>query len=170
MGTDKNKRHGEIFPDLRRESPESAHEQKAPDTDCEERPLRTERASNLKHVREQYQETATGSLWMAFALLLITLAGVSFYGYRVLQESNIQVSQVPVMLRSMTAMNGRLDGVEEKLHSWATDWQNLSERLGGLEKTVRANYQRARKHSEELNAQLEERIARRVERLDRAQP
>ena len=107
---------------------------------------------------------------MAFALLLIILAGVSFYSFRVLQESNIQVSQVPVMLRSMTAMNGRLDGVEGKLHSWATDWQSLSERLGGLEKTVRANYQRARKHTKELNAQLEERIARRVERLDRAQP
>ncbi len=166
MDNNRNKRNGEIFPDLRRESPESAHE-----TDWEERPLKAESAASVKQVRRevdvrQIYDAKTGSLWMAFALLLIILAGVSFYGYRVLQESNIQVSQVPEMLKSMTAMNGRLGDVEGKLHSWATDWQSLSERLARLEKTARANFQSARKHSEALNAQLEQRIQDRLDGRD----
>lgn len=171
MDNDKNKRNGEIFPDLRRESPESANDHRAHETDWEEKPLKAERAASVRQVRRevdvrQIHDANTGSLWMAFAFLLVILAGVSFYGYRILQESNVQISQVPAMLKSMTAMNGRLDGVEGKLHAWATDWQSLSERLGGLEKTVKNNYQRARKHSEELNAQLEERIEDRLDGRD----
>lgn len=165
----KKRRNGEIFPDIRHEvSEQSSDRPQSHQADWSEKPLGTGGGSGRREFRQQPQfrqpdEHRTGPLWAAFALLLVLLGAVSFLGYRKLRAANIQVSQIPAMLESMSAMNGRLDDVEGKLNSWASNWQQVSDRIGKLQKTMRANYRSARKHAEVLTTQLEERMTDQME-------
>ena len=163
MESDRNRRNGEIFPDLRRETTENPHDPKSAGWDDhvgQQPPVRTFR----RQPSPQHSGGAsTGPLWLALTILLVVLTGAVVYGYRTLQEGNIQLSQVPAMLKSMGNVNARLGDMEEKLQSWASDWQNLADRLAKVEKTVNVDFQRARKHSEVLTTQLEERIEDRLD-------
>jgi predicted nucleic acid-binding Zn-ribbon protein len=165
----KKRRNGEIFPDIRRDTPEHGSDpSEVRTTDWREKPLETagERGERgfLRQPRLPHQqEPRTGRVWLAFAFLLVLLGAVSFLGYQTIHEANIQVSQIPSMLKSMTAMSARLDDVQAKLGSWAANAQDLSDRMDKLQKTVHANYRSARKHAEVLTTQLEERITDQME-------
>jgi hypothetical protein len=91
-------------------------------------------------------------------LLLVLLAGVSVYGYQELQQAQIQLNQVPGMLKSMSDLNGRLATVESALRSWDAKWQALDSGLSKLNRKVNADSRRAQSHAEELTAQLEQRL------------
>jgi predicted nucleic acid-binding Zn-ribbon protein len=160
----KKRRNGEIFPDIRHDTPERGPDQpEAYRPDWREKPLATAQEAGPREFHRQPEfrhpsEARHRPLWLAFALLLILLGAVSFLGYGAIHEANIQVGQIPAMLKSLSAVSGRLDNVEGQLSSWVASSQDLSDRVGKLQKTVRANYRSARKHAEVLTTQLEERI------------
>lgn len=180
MDFDKNRREGEIFPELRHGESEPTQEPYAQATDRQTRPPADWREEPLEPMREpQVREVprrivvresrggSTGVLWLALTFLLVVLAGASFYGYRTLQEANIRLNQIPTMLRSMATVDGRLDNVESQLSAWSRNWQGLSGRMGKLEKRVGANYRSARRHAEVLTAQLGKQIQDQMEARNR---
>lgn len=168
MNDDRNKRNGEIFPDLRRGTTEASGEEKAQTANWQERPLEPRQEPSGRQFRRQpefHQPVGpkTGPRWLTLAFVLAIVAGMSFYGYRVLQQENIQLSQIPAMLNSMTAINSRLGDVEAKVRSWSENLQGLGDRTAKLEKRVSANYRSARRHAEVLTTQLEGRITDEME-------
>lgn len=166
MNDNRDKRNGEIFPDLRRGTTEATEEQKPQTANWQGRPLEPRQEPSTREFRRQSEfhqpvGPKTGRRWLALAFLLAIVAGMSFYGYRVLQ--NIQASQIPSMLNSMTAINSRLGDVEAKVRLWPENWQGLTDRMATLEKRVNANYRSARRHAEVLTTQLEERMTDEME-------
>lgn len=165
----KKRRNGEIFPDIRHDTADHGSEaSEGRPTDWREKSLGTagERGERVFLRQPQLppqQEPRTGRLWLAFAFLLVLLGVASLLGYRTIQEANLQVSHIPSMLKSLTAMSARLDDVQAKLSSWAANSQSLSGRMDKLQRTARANYRSARKHAEVLTTQLEERITDQME-------
>jgi hypothetical protein len=171
MEFDKKKSEGKIFPELGHETPKfSLDEPELGGEFDQHKRLRREDREPIVNPRRQpvshVERPSVGSLWMALVFLLLALAGVSFYGYRTLQAGNIQLSQIPEMQNSMTAVKGRVDAVEENLQSLASNWRSLSEQIAQVEKAAKSNYQSARQYSKTLNTVLEQRIEDRLDGRD----
>ncbi len=102
-------------------------------------------------------------LWAALALTWALLLAAGYYGYSGLREGNIRLSEVPGILRSITVFSGRLDRVEPGVEEGLAQWASLAERMGKLEHQVSGGLRRAQKRSEELTAQLEQRVNERMD-------
>jgi hypothetical protein len=167
MSLNRDKHDGRIFPDLRNSAPE--HEEpvghnprgmrpEGSPPDWDDAPIRTstheEGRQAPRHNEAQRRSKGTGGLWLAFAFLLALLGGAAYFGNRTLQETDIRLSKVPAMLKSLVTVDTRLSGVESQLSVWSRNWQDLSSRLNQVEKNARVEYARARKHAEVLTAQL----------------
>jgi predicted nucleic acid-binding Zn-ribbon protein len=185
MDFENDRREGKIFPELRSDAPESAHQSAEPLSDWRDQPLEPKPELRAREIRPQMvvrdsQHASTGPLWLALTFLLVVLAGASIFGYRTLEDQGIQLNQIPAMLKSMATADGRLNNLESQLQVWSQNWQDLSGRTDKLEQKVSVDYHRARRHAEALTAQLGKQIqdqmdARtkvvdaRLEQLDSAQ-
>ena len=173
MNFDEKRRNGEMFPELKSKGSEefsmdeSSREAKGPEHEERRRRMVGEQPIHKRQeVIDRVERTGSGPLWAAFALLLILLAGACAYGFQTLRASNIQVSQIPSMLKSMSALDNRVDALGGQLQTSIASLQNLSDKFAQMQKSVKTNYARARKHSEDLNAALEQRIEDRLDGRD----
>lgn len=105
-------------------------------------------------------------LWAAFAILLLALIGVSAYGYVSLQKENIQLSQIPEVMQSVSLVGGRLAAAEARLREMSVDWRGMQAAFAELDKKVSSRIARTRKYAEQLTAQSESRVQTRMD--DRA--
>ncbi|HZP01919.1 MAG TPA: hypothetical protein VFD30_16655 [Terriglobia bacterium] len=108
-------------------------------------------------------KSRTTALWVAFALLVAGLFGVTGYGYYLLKQSNIRIRQLPAAMKSVVALNARLNATEARLTSWASDWQELAGRVGSLEQKSAKNLRAANKHAERLTTELEGRLEEKMD-------
>jgi predicted nucleic acid-binding Zn-ribbon protein len=163
MDFEKDRGNGKIFPELRDEGRGFTWDSEEPAADWREQPLEPIRDAKASHdprraAARDSRRGSTGPLWLVLAFLLVLLAGVSFYGYQKLLDAHIRLSQVPALLNSMTAFDGRMNNVETQMRAWTENFQGLPSRVGKLEKRVKVDYGSARRHAEALTAQLRKQI------------
>jgi hypothetical protein len=114
------------------------------------------------------EERTQTALWVSWGLLVIALVAVAAYSYRSLHQMNIQLSQIPQILKSDDGLLRRVAATETQIEAWASDLSGLKERVVKLDRQTRANLKLARKHTEELTSQLEQRVQERMNERDTA--
>lgn len=122
-----------------------------------------ERTDTTVNVVPQYREIhelrgQARGLSALVAVLLLALIGLGVYGYLTLEKHGIALDQLPGMQESVTALEERLRVAEEQWASWAADRDQMNQRVGAVEARLNRNLQQANKRSEELTAQLHERM------------
>ncbi len=109
---------------------------------------------------------STGPLWVAWGLLVATLAAVSIYGYRELRREHISLSQLPAALNTAELLSGRVDALQSRMQGWAGQWDSLMARVNKIERESRSTLGRARKHTDEVAANLTKRIDDQQAKMD----
>ena len=100
----------------------------------------------------------TSGLTALLLVLLLAVAGLGAYGYLSLEKLSNAVSQLPSLQETAIALEQRLAAAEQQLASWSADRDQMSQRVGAVEAKLNRNLQQANKHSQELTAQLHERM------------
>jgi hypothetical protein len=108
-------------------------------------------------------KSRTTALWVTFALLVAGLFGAIGYGYFLLKQSNIRIRELPAAMKSVVALDSRLNATEARLASWTSDWQDLAGRVGNLEQKTAKNLRTANKHAERLTTELEGRLEEKID-------
>jgi hypothetical protein len=103
------------------------------------------------------------ALWTAFAVLVVTLAVLIGYGYHTLKQNRIQLTRVPAMLQSEAVQDGRLEGVEARIQEWSNRWNELRERVNRIDQKATRGIRSARKHSEDLVAEMDEQLQAQID-------
>ena len=98
------------------------------------------------------------TIWVAFILLLAGSVAAAIHGYRILRSENLQLALLPEFVTSNSVLGGRLDVIEARFQAWSENWNGLTVRVGKLESRMNARYNDARKYSEQLTAQVENRV------------
>ncbi len=107
---------------------------------------------------EYLHKRTTGRLWATLVALAVALSLVAAYDYSIFQRHNAQLTQLSGLVDAFAGMGKRLDTAEATLRAWTADRDSLFERLRKLDYKVNSDFRLARKHAEELTAQLEERV------------
>lgn len=97
--------------------------------------------------------TSTG-MRVAVVLLTVLLIGSAIYGYKALRQHSDQLSQLPSLEQSLSALSGRMDAAETKLTTALSDWQAVADHVAKLDRKVSANLQLARRQTQEMVSQL----------------
>lgn len=100
----------------------------------------------------------TSGLTALLAVLLLALAGLGVYGYLTLDQLGVPLSQLPGLQDTATALEERVAAAEQQLASWTADRDRMSERVSAVEARLNRNLQQANQHSQELTAQLHQRM------------
>lgn len=129
----------------------------------DERPIKNDRAEDVPREDYRRERHTHPGLWAAFATLLAVLAMAGAYGYRTLKANQIEIGRVPGMLRSLSGVNERLGAAERALSAWASGQQQLQERVSSFEKKFGNSLQKARQHTDQVTAALEERVMSGIE-------
>lgn len=120
---------------------------------------------NTREEMNQRAQRTKGAWWIAAVMLAaVAVVGAARYGYPIVREHGILLAQLPGMQDSLAAFGKRMDVAEEKLRTWATDWDDLGQRMSKLENKVNYNLQVARKQSRELAVQLQQRMQMELDR------
>jgi hypothetical protein len=101
---------------------------------------------------------SNGGLWFALMILVLAVVGASAYLYLSLRENNINLSQVPDLLQSITTLDGRMDATEAKLRDLAANWDGLTNHLAKLDGKVDSSLRATRNQMRELVGQAAGRL------------
>lgn len=101
---------------------------------------------------------SNGGLWFALMVLVLAVVGASAYFYLSLRENNINLSQVPDLLQSITSLDGRMDATEAKLRDLAANWDGLTNHLAELDGKVDSSLRATRNQARELVGQAAGRL------------
>ena len=107
-----------------------------------------------RYIPPSQKRTGT-ALWLALMALAIALAGETWYGWLALQKHGIQLSQLPGVQETLSALGGRIGATEAKLGALAADWDGLVKRVTKLDRKFSSELQLARKQTQELIAQAQ---------------
>jgi len=91
-------------------------------------------------------------------VLVLAVVGASAYLYLSLRENNINLSQVPDLLQSITTLDGRMDATEAKLRDLAANWDGLTNHLAELDGKVDSSLRATRNQMRELVGQAAGRL------------
>jgi chaperonin cofactor prefoldin len=91
-------------------------------------------------------------------VFVLAVVGASAYLYLSLRENNINLSQVPDLLQSITALDGRMDATEAELRDLAANWDGLTNHLAELDGKVDSSLRATRNQARELVGQAAGRL------------
>ena len=97
-----------------------------------------------------YHKRRTAGLWTAIASLAVMLAVAAAYGYSVLSKDNAQLAWLPGMARSISAVHGRLNGLEARLKAWQEGQDRLAARIQKLDTGWESRWNEARLYTAKL--------------------
>ncbi|MFQ5694379.1 MAG: hypothetical protein ACE5HB_00150 [Terriglobia bacterium] len=106
---------------------------------------------------ERLQRRATILTAIAVAMAL-ALGSVTAYGYLTLKKHDIALGELPGLAESLQLASERLDEVEQKLHTWAADWDRVEARLEEVDRKFAYNRAASRKQAREMVTQVQERL------------
>jgi predicted nucleic acid-binding Zn-ribbon protein len=107
-------------------------------------------------------------LWTAVVLLALALLSVTAYDYIAFKRSNLTVAQLPGMQNLMNGMGHRLDATEAEMRSLTGNSQTLSAQLSDLDHKMGSTLNVARRQTEQLVADAENRMETRMNQRDQA--
>lgn len=94
-----------------------------------------------------YHKRRSAALWTAVASLAVVLAVMAAYGYSVLSNQNTQLAWLPGMIKSISAVRNRTNGLETSLKQWSAKQENLSARVQKLDTGWESGLNSARQHA-----------------------
>ncbi|MGD0458294.1 MAG: hypothetical protein ABSC21_11195 [Terriglobia bacterium] len=119
---------------------------------------RLELAGDINTRAQLSSRRSNGGLWFALMVLVLAVVGASAYLYLSLRENNINLSQVPDLLQSITTLDGRMDATEAKLRDLAANWDGLTNHLAELDGKVDSSLRATRNQMRELVGQAAGRL------------
>jgi predicted nucleic acid-binding Zn-ribbon protein len=123
------------------------------------------KSDNTREEIHQRAQRTKGAWWIAAVVLaVVAVVGAARYGHPIVREHGILLAQLAGMQDSLAAFGKRMDVAEEKLRAWATDWDDLGQRMSKLENKVNYSLQVARKQSRKLAVQLQQRMQMELDR------
>jgi predicted nucleic acid-binding Zn-ribbon protein len=104
-------------------------------------------------------------LWGVVILLVVTVIGVSWYGYSSLNE-------MPGLQKIASASEARLSSVEGRINDWANDRSSLTERMSKLESSVgsigsnlKAARNQAQLYANQMGQRIRQEVSESIQRL-----
>lgn len=137
---------------------------RVPTRDTDEKGGIIRRVGNAQEQAERSVRGTPKALWMAVMALALALLGVTWYGHLALQKNDIPLSQLPGIQQLVAALGGRMDATEAKLRDLTANWDGLVHRVAELDRKVSSSLQVARKQTQELIAQAQERIQAEIDK------
>lgn len=123
------------------------------------------RAWQEEHERELRSSKRTAAvLWVMVILLAAGWIFASWRGYSLIDKHRNLLAQLPGLQDSFGAVSKRVDATQEQVRSWLAGQTSFGDRLAKVEKRVAANLQFARQQSQELAAQVSQRIQEEMDR------
>ncbi len=116
-------------------------------------------------------------LWGGFAILVLTVNGLAWYGYEAARGYDERFANLPDYAQTIQAVNDRVNeqtaATDSKLESWAGEWKGLRDRLAKFEQRVASDFrmlrsfaqEQAQQHANEVQRQLTAEIDNRTEWL-----
>lgn len=118
------------------------------------------------------EDPGSGGKWLRRSAVVVLLALLGFGGYKygrpMLEQHRDLLSSVPHLEESFAAVDQRVKAAEDKLQSLAADRDGFATRMAKLEKKVSLNLQSARKQTQELIAQAQQRMQAEMDRRSQA--
>ncbi len=99
-----------------------------------------------------HRKRRSAGLWTAIASLAVLLAVAAAYGYSVLTSQNAQLTWLPSLAKSISAVRTRTDGIEASLKQWSGKQENLAAKVQTLDAGWDARLNAVRQHAAALVA------------------
>lgn len=100
-----------------------------------------------------YYKRRSAGIWACLAIMAVALVAAATYGYSVLREENLQISQIPEILRALPEMDRNLASTETLLATTQADQRNLAAQLTHVNAESKAALAHTRTQISELMAQ-----------------
>jgi hypothetical protein len=104
-------------------------------------------------VAAYYKRRAAG-VWTAIAVLVVALAAVTLYGYSVIRRQGIQLSQIPVIAKSLPAISQRMVSIGKSLDAWRDNQVNLSAQVQNMDAGWMSQLGETRQETRRMIAQV----------------
>jgi chromosome segregation ATPase len=119
---------------------------------------------DVKRTRQEMGEHAEKhsrhirAIWGVVILIVLGLAGLSWYGYQSIDNHGAALAQMPGLQKLASAIDDRLTATEGKVNDWTSDRASLMERMAKLETTLSSNVKAARSQAQSAATQAAQRI------------
>jgi chromosome segregation ATPase len=98
------------------------------------------------------------ALWAIVVALVVSLVGISWFGYPYLKEHRALLGELPMLQNGLQAVGYRVNAAEEKLDVRATEGTGLKNRLGELQQSVSSNLRSVRSQTQLFTTQMGQRL------------
>jgi hypothetical protein len=107
---------------------------------------------------EAHHRGHSKTLWVLVAVLAAALGALANYGYHMLKDQEIRITQLFASQGTLTTLGQRVDAAETKLQDVAGDWQGMGQRVTKLEGRVAVDVKQTRMYAEQLTQQLHQQV------------
>jgi hypothetical protein len=106
----------------------------------------------------EVREVRRGSSGLTAGLLFLALIALGAYGYMTFEKHGLALELLPSLQESVSALQERVTTLEEQWAAWTADRDQMNQRMKAVEARVNRNLQQANRRSQELTAQLHQRM------------
>jgi hypothetical protein len=117
--------------------------------------------AELEGVEPHHQRSSAG-VWACLATLTVGLIVSIAYGYAVLRQENIQLEQIPGIIKSLPAMSQHLASFEKRLEFSRSDQQHLASQVQKIDASSRAAIDATREQAGQLVAQVRQNLLKEI--------
>jgi len=98
------------------------------------------------------------ALWIAVLLVAAALGGAAWYFYPVLEQQGALPAQLAGVKDTLATAGKRIDATDQRLSALIRAWDAATDQVTKLESKVNSNLQTARKQTQELVVQMQQRV------------
>ena len=111
---------------------------------------------------EPNRHRSSAGVWACLATLAIGLVVSIAYGYAVLRQENIQLEQIPGIIKSLPAMSQHLASFEKRLEFSRSDQQHLASQVQKIDVSSRAAIDATREQAGQLVTQVRQNLLKEI--------
>lgn len=102
-----------------------------------------------------YYKRRSAGVWAGLAAIAVALVAASVYGYWLLEQQDIQVAQIPGIVRSLPELHQRMVSTANALNAARIDQQNLAAQLQSVDAGANAALENTRQQMTALVGQMQ---------------